>query len=229
MKYGCSDCAREMTQSDRSSDRNQQVLARLREYSVQQKFEDLVRAGAEREQLLKRLQVLSNPPRELQRLSKRTAKSFAQEIRQTADRIEQLNSRLDSSPLHIPMRLRRQIHLPTGFGKAGWEVALTYREILCLPEAMREYASRVEKLPNSVEARWKPIQTAVIAQLVWFVKESTKNYHDEKVSALIGAILWDGKFSADALKLWRSRHSKEIDELGPLTIFPYLLRPPRSR
>jgi hypothetical protein len=211
------------------SDRHQRVLARLRDYAADQNLENLVRAGADRMELLKRLCVLYQPPTELQRLSKREAQSLAQRIRQNADLIESLNSRPDNNPLLEAIHVRREIPLPSGFEKQCWQISFSYREILCWPEAMREYASRVEVLPRYVQGRWQPIQTAAIAQLVWYVKASTKKDHDEDVSPLIGAVLRDGNYSADALKLWRSRHRTEIGELGPLSILPFLPRRPRSR
>jgi hypothetical protein len=78
------------------SDRHQRVLARLRDYAADQNLENLVLAGADRMELLKRLCVLLQPPRELQRLSKREAQSLAERIRQNAGLIESLNRRADN-------------------------------------------------------------------------------------------------------------------------------------
>jgi len=220
---------REMTKQHTDSEFYQEVLIRLRDYSVDQNLENLIRAGADRNVLLKRLAVLSRMPSELQRLNKRDARAYAVRIRQTADLMESLNRRQDNGPLLDPIHAGKEISFPKGFSKEEWKIVLTNRAILCLPEVLREYAVRVESLPDHVQIGWKPIETAAIAQLIWYVKGSTKKDHYSDVAPLIGAILRDGQWSPGALKQWCYEHRTDIDKLGDLSALPYFPRPPRPR
>jgi hypothetical protein len=215
----------EMTKQHTDSEFYREVLKRLRDYSVDQNLANLIRAGADRNVLLERLAVISRMPSELQRLNKRDARAHALQIRQTADLMESLNRRPDNGPLLDPIHAGREISLP----KEEWKIVLTNRAILCLPEVMREYACRVESLPDYVQIGWKPIKTAAIAQLIWYVKGSTKKDHYHDVAPLIGAFLRDGQWSPRALKQWCYEHRTEIDKLGDLFVLPYFPRPPRSR
>jgi len=77
-----------------------------------------------------------------------------------------------------------------------------------------------------VESRWEPVKTAAMSQLVWYVKETTGQYHDGLVAPLIGALIYNGNWDTDSLKQWRQRHVSEIRRLGPLRVLPVLPRPP---
>jgi len=45
-----------------------------------------------------------------------------------------------------------------------------------------------------VESRWEPVKTAAMSQLVWYVKETTGQYHDGLVAPLIGALIYNGNW-----------------------------------
>lgn len=210
------------------------VLERIRDYAAAQNLRQLVHHGASREELLNRLAILflysgSSATMELHRLPSKRAKSQAQTIRQTANLVASLNRRLDNGSLLEIIQVRRNAPLPNDLSAfaTSWNIAFSYREILCWPQALREYADRVEALPKTVKIRWKPVQTAAIAQIVWYVKQSTRRDCDVDLAPLIGAVGFDRSWTAANMKKWRTRHRLEIRKLGPLSVLPVLPRPPR--
>jgi hypothetical protein len=103
-----------------------------------------------------------------------------------------------------------------------------WREALGLPKKLRDYAACVKDMPRRVASRWNPIETSAMCQIVWYVKKTTHSYHDEQVSALIGAVL-EKSYYPDALKRWRSNHAQDIRAFGDLDILPWFPRPLRSK
>jgi hypothetical protein len=219
------------------------ILGRIREHAAEQALNKLERWGANREQLLTRLLHVSlahndRSRMELQRMKQRTARAHAESIRQTADLIASLNRRVDNATLLGTIEVVHNVVPPSDpLSKMNppWHVKFSHREIICWPEALRDYADHVESLPRQVKARWEPVRTAALSQLVWYVSQSTGQPRYGPVSELIEAIL-DKRASAqittfDALKLkkWCERHYREIQLLGPLTSLPVLLNPPRGK
>jgi hypothetical protein len=186
----------------------ERVMAALRKYHCESHVDRLVKAGADRDELLRRLLLLVDysPKLEPRRLTSRETSAHARKIRDTADLIEFLNEGPHNVLLLGPV----------------WQEALT------LPTRLRELADRVQRLPEEVDPRWEPIKVAAQCQLVWVVKQATGRYHDDEVSALIGALLHGGQWDVDSLKQWRSRHATDIQKLGPLVALPRLPKPPRK-
>jgi len=183
----------------------------LRLFGADQAFDRLCAAGANREQLLRRLWALQHLPNAPRRLSKREARARAKTIRATAKLIEELVSGSERLP-----------PLLGGSRLLGGDILLT----LNLPKLLQTFAEQVDQLPVLVAEKWEPLKTAAMCQLVWYVKHTTGAYHDEELSALMGTIMNQELFT-EGLKQWRSRHKKEIRSLGPLEVLPYLSRPPR--
>jgi hypothetical protein len=133
--------------------------------------------------------------------------TYAKRIKATADLIDTLNRRKDGSFL----------------------LGNDYRCTLNLSAELRGYADRVNNLPSAVLPRWNPFKVTAISRIIWYVKTTTGGYHDELVSALISPFVQGENFSAEALKQWRARHRVDIQSLGDLNVFPWLLRPPSNR
>jgi hypothetical protein len=164
---------------------------------------------------------------ELRRLTKRQANAAAKKIRDAADLIKSLEHDPSCSSLSAtPIDVSRQV-APPEFCLPPMRTQLSFREILAWPQALYEYADRVEKLPEHVQIRWEPVKVAAMSQIVWYVEQKTGSYHDTEVSELLSAL--DDGWTPDALKEWRNRHEHEINSLGPLEVLPILPRPPRKR
>jgi hypothetical protein len=185
------------------------VESKLREFEADAALDRLSKLGADRKELCNRLApLLTHLARVgLQRLSMRKAMTYANSIRVTADLIETLNRRRDRDFL----------------------LGEDYRCTLEIPVKLREFADRVRNLPRAVSPRWNPFRVTAISRIIWYVKTTTGGYHDELVSALIGPFVPNENFSTEALKQWRARHREDIRSLGPLDVFPHLLRPPSGR
>jgi hypothetical protein len=163
--------------------------------------------GIDEHELLLRLTNFKvySPQMEPQKYRKRQASADCKMIRDTADLIERLNK-------------------PYGPDLQGESWRLTE----ALPDLLRSFARRVEALPEYVAEKWEPIKVAAISQFVWYVKQKTGSYHEEDVSAVVGAFLYNGQWTQDAFHQWRTRHARDIESLGPLTFLPVLPRPPRK-
>jgi hypothetical protein len=195
--------------------RYKEIFKTVEEYGAINSLDRLLDcAGVDGDELLRRLRNIHayDPRRELRKYSTREAQVASQNIQDTADLIERLNQRGDSAALD------------------GESRHLTH----ALPELLRNYAGRVKRLPHYVQERWEPKKVALVSQLVWYVAEATGTYHDEEVSALVGALLISrrgrplGEWSATALKQWRTRHEIDIEMLGPLFVLPHIPRPSKT-
>jgi len=169
--------------------------------------QDGLRDDVDRVELRRRLRNLSaySPDLEPRKYPKRRARDEARYIRNAANLIQDLNDRCGYSVL-----LGENWHLTKA-----------------LPGLLRDYAQRVEKLPEEVQEKWEPVKVAAISQFVWYVETRTGSNYDEDVSAIIGAFLKDGLWNASALKQWLTRNARAIDSLGPLNILPVIPRSPR--
>lgn len=104
-----------------------------------------------------------------------------------------------------------------------------WRETMALPQELHEYADRVESLPKYVQEGWEPQKTAVISQLVWYLKKSTRKARYQEAATLLDFFHIPGVWNTTSLKSWCSRHKEEIRQLGPLEIIPVLPRPLRKK
>ena len=200
---------RSSQQSPPSSELADLIFKTLEKYNVKASLDRLLACeGVDREELLRRVNTLRSyrPEMEPRKYPKRKARDTARRIRHTADLVQSLNE-----------------DRATGVALLGDNWHLT----AALPGLLRSYAQRVERLPDYVQEKWEPIKVAAIGQLVWYVKTQTGAYHDEDVSAIVGAFMYHGKWSAEALKQWRTRNAAAIQRLGPLTILPLIPRSPK--
>lgn len=185
------------------------ILKRLDNYHVKQNLDRLLACGGvNRNDMLHRLDTLRiyRPEMEPRKYPKKKARDNAKRILNAADLIQSLND-----------------DAVTGVALQGDNWHLT----AALPALLRCYAQRVEELPDYVQEKWEPVKVAAISQLIWYVRTSTGDYHDEDVSAIVGAFLYDGGWTADALKQWRMRNALAIQRLGPWTILPAVPRSPK--
>ncbi len=208
---------------------SKKVLETLKKHNCKARLDLLVESGADRDDLLRRLLAFASysPRIELRRLTKRQANAAAKKIRDVADLIKSLEHDPSCSSLSAtPIDVSRQV-APPEFRLPPMRTQFSFREIPAWPQALYEYADRVEKLPEHVQIRWEPVKVAAISQIVWYVEQKTGSYHDAEVSELLSAL--DGVWTPDALKEWRNRHEHEINSLGPLEVLPILPRSPRRR
>jgi len=184
------------------------LMRRLDRYNCRTEFNRLIALGVRKEELLRRLICLAaySPKLEPRKPSERMARHYAGTLRETARLLEKLSSHY------------------YGYLLSGSD----WRQTLQLPHLLREYADRLENWPGSIEARWQPVRTTAMCQLVWCVKNDTGQYHDALVAPLIAALIFEGKSYAEAFKQWRNRHTSDIDTLGPLNVLPHIPRPPHK-
>ena len=206
------------------------VLQALEEHHCKDDLDRLLKSEADRDGLLQRLAAFASysPKIELRRLTKRKTLAYAADIRHVAGLIESLNNRPDPISLTETIRVSREVappdcHLPPE------KTEFSYREILAWPKALREYADRVESLPQRVQVRWEPAKVAAISQIVWYVKQKTGSEHDAEVSKWRSALSDVWTPDADELKQWRQRYENEINIFGSLEVLPMLPHRPRKR
>jgi len=215
------------------SEEGKPVVQKLKDYAATQNFEHLIEKGADRDELLFILSELNNynpKKNEPHKLPSKEARAYAERIKDTADLIEQIRRRafysgalLDSDfCTTLPPSKTLQKFAP-GQGVAHF----TGNHFRTLPQLLREYARRVESLPRSFEEKWKPFRTALLSQLVSYVKRRTGKYYDKDVAALAGVLLSENRLSAWAIKEFRKRNAASIRMLGPLQVIPILPTRPR--
>lgn len=184
------------------------MFDRIDRYRCRSEFDELVRLGANREELMKRLVRVSgySAAMEPRKPDKRRTKQWAKRIRATAKLLTELDEH----------RYGRML------------LGSDWRQTRNLPTMLSEYSARLEQWSDQIEPRWEPLKTAAICQVIWFVKNSTGRYQDALVAPLIGAFLYRGELYPEALKKWRERHRSDIQRLGPLDVLPVIPRPPRK-
>jgi quinol monooxygenase YgiN len=193
-------------------------------------FDRLVENGAKRDELLWKLDVvwfMSHPSMELHKLRTKDANARANRIEHAANLIEQLNDGWRACswlPYELQVPVPRDTYPKSGSPST---VCFSWRHLELLPQALREYADRVRKLPGCVSYKWKPARTAAVSQLIWYVKMRTEHWYDEDVSALLSAVLSDDHLTPQAVKQFRKRNADMISKEGPRITIPLLPRRPR--
>ena len=84
------------------------------------------------------------------------------------------------------------------------------RRLQTLSEQLREYADTLDSLRRVFGPKSRPRLHAWKAWIVAVVTEDTKAPHDREVSALIGAVLDEPKYSEKAHQKWRLDHIDHI-------------------
>jgi hypothetical protein len=207
------------------------VLQKLKDYSVMQNFEHLIERGADREELLFILTELNDydpTKNEPHKVPSKEARAWAKRITETAHLIEQITKR--ASYARLDSMFSTTLPLPKSFLRFAPNEGVAHfdgNHLRTLPQLLREYARRVESLPHSFEEKWKPFRTALLSQLVSYVKRRTGKCYDKDVAALAAVLLSESRLSAWTIKEFRKRNAASIRMLGPLQVIPILPSRPR--
>lgn len=158
-------------------------------------------AGCDRHELLEKLSLVYgyspsietwefNVSRNLRKL-----KALFNRVRKCADDIESLNN----TPFGVLLLARK---------KAGhsWQ----------LPEALREYCSRMENFTQTLGPKKRPILRTIISSVFQYVIEKTGRPHDRQVADLISALSDNPKYDAETHKMLRLKDQKEHCKLDVL-------------
>ena len=162
-------------------------------------LEALVKAGCDRAQLLTALDLVFLTDESWEGLLGMDLRAFKRAMKQIADCADTI-SRLENSELIWYVSV--QARLP--------DFSATY-EKPTLPERVRDFARRLQKLRSFYGPDHRPRYHIWKVHIVAMVLEATHRPHDPEVSELISAIRDDAKYSEKAHQKWRLENNELIE------------------